>query len=366
LVERKAVKNNKLLDAVKAVKDKVDKPDKKVKESVSELITGVASELSKKFGAGTAMLFSANVDDEVKGIPFWVRTGLPALDYAIGGVNHPGLPGGRIIEISGAESSGKTTMAMWIMKCLIKMDGIAVLQDSEFAFSEERARQFNIAMDKIIYSNPETTEEVFEQQETIINLLSAKKNKNIVGIFWDSVASTSTKAELDGAYGQASMGVQARLMSQAMRKIKGLISKQRVFALYVNQVRDKIGVMFGEKTSTPGGRALKFFASVRIEVNQVEKLKKGDEIIGIRVKATVRKNKVAPPFKTAEFNIIFDEKAGGIDDVQAIIDWLVFIGKLQKVRDNKEECLEWAYAYTGNDDEVEEEISEDEDEEDDE
>lgn len=286
-------------------------------------VKSVVGELNSKFGKGSAMLLSEGDDmGDMADIPFWVRTGIPQLDYAVGGSKHPGFPGGRITEVFGAESAGKTTVSLWIMKKLVESGGIGIYQDSEFALTEERAEQMQIDLESIIYTQPEIMEEVFEQQEAVIDLLRKKKdNDQPVGIFWDSVASCPTKSELDGEYGDSVMGIHARLMSQSLRKIRGKIKKEKILALYVNQIRDKIGISYGDKTATFGGRALKFYASVRIQVTQQEKIKVGDKIVGIRVKAEVKKNKVAPPFKSAVFDILFFEE-GGIDQNKAILDWL--------------------------------------------
>jgi len=318
ILERKPIKNTD-----KKIKNDLVKVDRKEE---NDLVKEVAKELNIKFGEGSAMIMDG--EEDIAKVPFWVRTGIPALDYAVGGKVHPGLPGGRIVEVYGEESSGKTTLTIYFLRKVVDTMGIGVFQDSEHSLSEERVNQIGLDKRKVIYLQPETMEEVFEQQEHIINLIRQKRSKTPLVIGWDSVASTPTSAELEGEYGSEVMGQHARLMSQSLRKIKGLIKKENVLALYVNQIRDKIGVRFGEKTSTFGGRALKFYASVRIEVAIIEKIKesegKDSPVVGIRVRATVRKNKVAPPFKTAEFIIYFDDRC--VDEIGAVLEWLKMNG----------------------------------------
>lgn len=290
--------------------------------NIEDDIRDIAAIVNKQFGEGSAMIMGEETSDMLE-IPFWTRTGIPQLDYAIGGYNHPGVPGGRIIEIFGPESNGKTTLAMWILKRLIDdLNGIGIYQDSEHAFSEERASQMRLNMSKVIFSQPETMESVFEAQEVIIDTLSKKNSDRPIGIVWDSIAATPTKSEVDGDYGDAVMGIHARIMSQALRKITSLIKKDKVCAMYINQVRDKMNVSWGEKTDTFGGRAMKFYSTVRIEVVRIETLKKGNDKMGIKVRATIKKNKVAPPFKEATFNILFDEDSGVIDWQTALLDFL--------------------------------------------
>lgn len=295
---------------------------------VSSLVKSTAAELNKKFGSGTAMVMGDDEDDsDLLEIPFWIRTGIPALDYAVGGFKHPGFPGGRIVEIYGPESNGKSSLAAWILKCIVNdYEGAALYQDAECALSEERMEELDIDMSSVLYAQPETIDEVFDQQEAVVESWRKKKGfSNPIGIVWDSVAATTTRAELDGEYTDHSMGEHARLISKALRKFKSTISKQAILAVFINQTRDKIGISWGDKTTTFGGRALKFYSSVRIELRQIEKIKKkGDDkgIAGIRVVATVKKNKVAPPFKEAIFKILFDEGEGVIDQTGAMLEWL--------------------------------------------
>jgi len=284
----------------------------------NSLVSKVADGINKMY-SGSAFKLDDDIDSME--VPYWIRLNIPALDYAIGGKAHPGVPAGRLIEVFGPESQGKTTIALHIMKRTIDYGGIGIYQDAEFALTDERVEQFDIDLSEVIYSQPETMEQVFESQELVIDMISKENDEGRpVALIWDSVASTPTQSEVDGDYGDSIMGVHARLMSQALRKIRSKIAKQNIIAIYINQIRDKMGVTYGEKTSTFGGRALKFYASVRLEIHSIEKIKKGDDVVGIRVEVQIKKNKVAPPFKKARFDILFEGNAG-IDCVGAVLDW---------------------------------------------
>ncbi len=283
------------------------------------------SQVEKQFGKGSIMKLGEATKMTVEAI----STGSIDLDIALG---IGGVPRGRIVEIYGPESSGKTTVALHIVAEAQRNGGEAAFIDAEHALDPVYAKKLGVDIDNLIVSQPDTGEQALEIAETLV------RSGAIDVIVVDSVAALVPKAEIDGEMGDAHVGLQARLMSQALRKLAGAISKSKTTAIFINQLREKVGVMFGNPETTPGGRALKFYSSVRLEVRKVENIKQGNDVTGSRTKVKVVKNKVAPPFKQAEFDIMYGEgisREGSVLDVAVNHDIVMKSGAWYSYADNR-------------------------------
>jgi recombination protein RecA len=317
--------------AKKAVKtDKSSAPETSQGTSILDRnvhLKSALQQIEKQFGEGAIMPLGVDRRGPIEGI----STGSLSLDMALGG---QGIPRGRIIEVFGPESSGKTTLALHCAAEAQKKGGVSAIIDAEHAFDPTWAKKLGVELDTLLVSQPSSGEEAMQITEMLI------KSNAVDVIIIDSVAALIPKQELQGEIGDSHVGLQARLMSQSMRKLTGAIAKSKTAVIFINQIREKIGVMFGSPETTPGGRALKFYSSCRIDVRRIGQLKEGEEVVGQRVRAKVVKNKVAPPFRVAEFDMMH---TNGISFEGDLLD----LGVANKIVNRSGAWFKYGEAYLG-------------------